>query len=60
MLGSLFVAIISSLLWLNIVFTEITNAKLSSFSEDEKRDKIKLYLILIAAIFWAIVIRYGK
>jgi hypothetical protein len=62
MLFCLFVAIISSLIWVNLTFAEVVSAKLNPYKEtddgDRKRTVIKNYLIVIMALFWAIVIRY--
>lgn len=63
MLFFLIVAIFCSLMWINIVITENINAKINPYltdngEEDNKRAKIKIYLIVIIAIFWAIIIFY--
>jgi hypothetical protein len=62
MLFCLFIAILSTIIWLNITIAEILEAKLNPYKEtdasDNKRTVLKNYLSLIMALFWAIVIRF--
>lgn len=62
MLFCLFIAILSTIIWLNITVAEVLSAKLNPYKEtdesDKKRTVLKNYLSLIMAIFWAIVIRF--
>lgn len=60
----LVIAILSTLLWLNTMFTEHINAKINVYTtnedsdEDKQRAKLKLVLIVIMALFWGAVICY--
>ena len=62
MLFCLFIAILSTIIWLNITVAEILEAKLNPYKatdeSDNKRTVLKNYLSLIMALFWAIVIRF--
>jgi len=63
MLICLFIAILATIYWINITISEIINTKINPYvsdngEEDLNRAKIKNYVTLIMAIFWAIVIRY--
>lgn len=62
MLLCLFIAILSTLIWVNITVAEILNAKLNPYKEtddsDKKRTVLKNYLTIIMALFWAIVFRF--
>ena len=62
MLLCLFIAIFSTLIWVNITVAEILSAKLNPYKEtddsDKKRTVLKNYLTIIMALFWAIVLRF--
>jgi hypothetical protein len=62
MLLCLFIAILSTLIWVNITVAEILSAKLNPYKEtddsDKKRTVLKNYLTIIMALFWAIVFRF--
>ena len=59
----LIIAILSTLLWVNVLFTEKINAKVNPYQkndEDMKNDKrrgvLKTLLVIIMSISWATVI----
>ena len=59
----LIIAILSALLWVNVLFTENINAKVNPYQkndEDMKNDKrrgvLKTLLVIIMSISWATVI----
>jgi hypothetical protein len=59
----LIIAILSTLLWVNVLFTENINAKVNPYQkndEDMKNDKrrgvLKTLLVIIMSISWATVI----
>jgi len=62
MLFCIFVAILATLIWINLSFAQFIEAKINPYSQnndaENKRAIIKNYLIVIMAIFWAIVLRY--
>lgn len=62
MLLCLFIAIFSTLIWVNITVAEILSTKLNPYKEtddsDKKRTVLKNYLTIIMALFWAIVFRF--
>ena len=65
MFFSLTVAIAATLLWVNQWLADFINAKVNPYtvSEDDKKDdkfrsKLKLWLIVIMALFWGAVIRF--
>lgn len=58
MLFCLIVAILATMLWLNVTITEIVN-KSQSADNGIKYAKVKTALAAIMAVFWGIVIRYG-
>ena len=62
MLICLIIAILATVVWINITVSEVVNAKINPYTADNETDKkravIKNYLALIMALFWAIVIRY--
>lgn len=59
MLACLFIAILATVVWINLTVAETVSKSVYSSDENaEKRAKIKNYLCIIMAIFWAIVIRY--
>lgn len=64
MLFCLFIAILATILWINITISEIVNTKINPYAsdngeEDMNRAKLKNYIAIIMAIFWAIIIRYN-
>lgn len=65
MFFSLTVAIAATFLWVNQWLADFINAKVNPYtvSEDDKKDdkfrsKLKLWLIVIMALFWGTVIRF--
>lgn len=62
MFFSILVAILSTLLYINLVCSDFINARINPYSnkdnKTEFKDSLKLIVILIMAIFWTIVIRY--
>lgn len=65
MFFSLTVAIAATFLWVNQWLADFINAKVNPYavSEDDKkndkfRSKLKLWLIVIMALFWGAVIRF--
>lgn len=65
MFFSLIVAIAATFLWVNQWLADFINAKVNPYtvSEDDKKDdkfrsKLKLWLIVIMALFWGAVIRF--
>lgn len=60
MLISLFIALLSTFLWLNITIAEIVNSRTNPYANDNgvKNAKYKTCLSFVMALFWAIVIRY--
>lgn len=65
MFFSLTVAIAATFLWINQWLADFINAKVNPYtvSEDDKKDdkfrsKLKLWLIVIMALFWGAVIRF--
>ncbi len=65
MFFSLTVAIAATFLWVNQWLADFINAKVNPYtvSEDDKKDdkfrsKLKLWLIVIMALFWGAVIRF--
>lgn len=63
MLFCLFIAILSTLIWINVSVAQSVEAKVNPYSQDtdgeRKRSILKNYLVIIMSIFWAIVIRFG-
>lgn len=61
MLICLFIALLATFIWVNILIAESVTARVNPYSnaeEDKKRAILKNYLVLIMALFWAIVLRY--
>lgn len=65
MFFSLTVAIAATFLWVNQWLADFINAKVNPYtvSEDDKKDdkfrsKLKLWLIVIMALFWGAIIRF--
>lgn len=65
MFFSLAVAIGATILWINQWFADFINAKVNPYTvspEDKEKDnfraKLKLWLVVIIALFWAAVIRF--
>ena len=65
MFFSLTVAIAATFLWVNQWLADFINAKINPYAvseEDKERDKfkskLKLWLIVIIALFWAAIIRF--
>lgn len=65
MFFTLVVAIISTFLWINQWLADFVNARVNPYAsteEDKDRDrfnaKLKLWLIVIMALSWSIVIRF--
>ena len=64
MLVILFIAILSSLIWLNITISDFINAKISPYYtgvikiDERNKSKIKNTLLIIMALCWAIVLRF--
>ena len=52
----MFFAILFSILWVSVTIADAVNA--SNFS-GKTDGRLKMYLALAAAMFWAIVMRYG-
>ena len=59
MLFCLIIAILATVLWLNITITDIAN-KSQGVDAGIKSAKVKTALAAIMAVFWGIVIRYGS
>lgn len=59
MLISLIIALLSTFLWVNVTIADVLNHQPSDADKAVKFAKIKTVLVTIAALFWAIVIRYG-
>lgn len=59
MLICLIIAILATLIWINVTVAEIANGKNIEASHVIKTARVKTALVAIAALFWAIVIRYG-
>ena len=62
MLFCLFIAILSTLIWVELSFAQIIEAKINPYSQntdaEKKRAILKNYIVIIMALFWAIVLRY--
>ena len=65
MFFSLAVAIGATILWINQWLADFINAKINPYTvspEDKEKDnfkaKLKLWLIVIMALFWAAIIRF--
>ena len=65
MFFSLAVAIGATILWINQWLADFINAKINPYMvspEDKEKDnfkaKLKLWLIVIMALFWAAIIRF--
>lgn len=62
MLFCLFIAILSTLIWVELSFAQIIEAKINPYSQstdaEKKRTILKNYIVIIMALFWAIVLRY--
>ena len=58
----LFIAILSTLLWINVMFAENITAKVNPYSNDTKTDKVrgvvKIALTLVMSLFWTTVVYY--
>ena len=60
----LVVALLATFIWINVTIADSINAKITPYSnkerdeEDRKRAKLKTYLVIIMALFWAAVIRF--
>lgn len=57
----LLISILSTLLWINILYAEYLTSKVNPFepqdnTEDKIRSKIKIYLIIIMALSWSALI----
>lgn len=57
------VALFTTLLWVNLMFTELINAKINPYQKtqedldiDRKRGVLKTVCIAIMSIFWAVII----
>ena len=59
MLFSLIVAILATMLWLNITISDVVN-RTQGADTGIKSAKVKTVLAVIMAVFWGIVIRYGS
>ena len=59
MLFCLIIALLSSLLWVNVTIADIINHSKMDSKQSLNAAKVKTALVAIAALFWAIVIRYG-
>ena len=61
----LFIALLSTLMWVNTLFTEYINAKLNPYRQegseeiDKQRARLKLVLLIITALFWGAYIIYS-
>lgn len=59
MLVCLFIALLATFLWINITIAETVNTKNMAVNDNSvKLSKVKTYLVIIMALFWAIVFRY--
>ena len=65
MFFSLAVAIGATILWINQWLADFINAKINPYKvspEDKEKDnfkaKLKLWLVVIMALFWAAIIRF--
>lgn len=58
MLISLIIALLSTFLWVNVTIADVLNHQPYDADKAVKFAKIKTVLVTIAALFWAIVIRY--
>lgn len=65
MFFSLTVAIAATFLWVNQWLADFINAKINPYAvseEDKEKDKftskLKLWLIVIIALFWAAIVRF--
>ena len=58
----LFIAILATIIWVNLLISEVINSKINPYTDinetDKKRAIIINYLAAIMALFWAIVLRY--
>ena len=60
----LVVALLATFIWINVTVADCINAKITPYGnkerdeEDGKRAKLKTYLVIIMALFWAAVIRF--
>jgi hypothetical protein len=61
----LVIALLSTLMWVNTLFTEYINAKLNPYRQegseeiDKQRARLKLVLLIITALFWGAYIIYS-
>ena len=61
----LVIALLSTLMWINTLFTEHINAKLNPYRQegseelDKQRARLKLVLLIITALFWGTYIIYS-
>lgn len=61
----LVVALLATFLWINVTVADCISARLNPYGnkerdeEDNKRAKLKTYLVIIMALFWAAVIRFS-
>lgn len=61
----LVIALLSTLMWVNTLFTEYNNAKLNPYRQegseeiDKQRARLKLVLLIITALFWGAYIIYS-
>ena len=61
----LVIALLSTLMWVNTLFTEYINAKLNPYRQegseeiDKQRARLKLVLLIITALFWGTYIIYS-
>jgi len=61
----LFIALLSTFIWIDTNIAESINAKIYPYAnadrdeEDKKRAKFKTCLVIIMALFWAAVIRFS-
>ena len=59
----LIIALLSTLIWINVMYAELINAKVNPYQKtnddmknDERRGILKTLLVIIMSISWAIVI----
>ena len=61
----LVIALLSTLMWVNTLFTEYINAKLNPYRQegseeiDKQRARLKLVLLIITSLFWGAYIIYS-
>lgn len=61
----LVIALLSTLMWVNTLFTEYINAKLNPYRQegseeiDKQRARLKLVLLIITSLFWVAYIIYS-